>query len=129
MNGMIWVRLGAILAALSVAAGAFGAHGLRERLDARSLDLFETAARYQMYHAHALVAVGLLAASGRSGTASTVAGWTFLIGTLIFSGTIYALALSGPRWLGAITPIGGVLMIVGWVALALAASSSPAAKL
>jgi uncharacterized membrane protein YgdD (TMEM256/DUF423 family) len=124
MSGWIWIRIGAILGGLAVAAGAFGAHGLRDRLDARNLEIFETASRYQMYHALALVAVGLLAAPGdvRS-TSIQVAGWGFLIGTIVFSGSLYALALTDQRWLGAITPIGGVAFLVGWVALA--AASSP----
>jgi uncharacterized membrane protein YgdD (TMEM256/DUF423 family) len=118
MGGMNWLRLGAILGGLAVAGGAFAAHGLEDRLDERGLTLFETAARYQMYHALALVAVGLLAGSDRAGRALGVAGWSFSLGVLLFSGSRYALALSGVRWLGAITPIGGVLFLVGWAALA-----------
>jgi uncharacterized membrane protein YgdD (TMEM256/DUF423 family) len=123
MSGTNWIRAGAILGGLGVTFGAFGAHGLREYMDARSLEVFEIAVRYQMYHAPALIAVGLLAGPGRSGAALSVAGWSFLVGTLIFSGTLYALALTGIRWLGAITPIGGVALIVGWFALAVAAGS------
>ena len=124
MNGTTWVRIGAVLGGLGVIAGAFGAHGLREYMDERARDVFETAARYQMYHALALLAVGLLGMLGRGGTSLTIAGWSFLIGTLIFSGTLYGLSLSGIRWLGALTPIGGVALIVGWLALAVAAGSS-----
>ncbi len=124
MNGTTWVRIGAILGGLGVIAGAFGAHGLREYLDERMQAIFETAVRYQMYHALALLAVGLLAMMGRNGTSTTVAGWSFLVGTLIFSGTLYGLSLSEIRWLGAITPIGGVALIVGWFALAIAAGSA-----
>jgi uncharacterized membrane protein YgdD (TMEM256/DUF423 family) len=124
MSGATWIRIGAVFGGLAVAAGAFGAHGLRERLDARSLEIFETAAKYQMYHALALVAVGAFAMTGRVGAALTVAGWSFLVGILVFSGTLYGLSISGIRWLGMITPIGGVAMIVGWVALAIAAGSS-----
>ena len=123
MNGMNWIRAGAILGGLSVAAGAFGAHTLKTRIDADALDIFKTAALYQMIHALALVAVGLLVASGRGGTAATVAGWAFLAGIVLFSGSLYGLALSGPRWLGPITPIGGLAMIGGWIALAIASSS------
>jgi uncharacterized membrane protein YgdD (TMEM256/DUF423 family) len=118
MSGTTWLRLGAILGGLAVAAGAFAAHGLEGRLSERGLALFETAARYQMYHALAMVAVGLLAGSARPGRALGVAGWSFSLGILLFSGSLYALALSGVRWLGAITPIGGVLFLVGWAALA-----------
>lgn len=118
MTGTNWLRLGAILGGLAVAGGAFAAHGLEKQLDERGLDLFETAARYQMYHALALVAVGLLAGPDRGGRALGVAGWSFFLGILLFSGSLYALALSGVRWLGAITPIGGALFLVGWAALA-----------
>ncbi|WP_435011187.1 DUF423 domain-containing protein [Tundrisphaera lichenicola] len=121
MSGATWIRIGAILGGIAVTAGAFGAHGLKERIDARSLEVFETAAKYQMYHALALIAVGLLAMAGRTGAALSVAGWSFLLGTLIFSGTLYGLSISGIKWLGAITPIGGLAFIVGWIALAIAA--------
>jgi uncharacterized membrane protein YgdD (TMEM256/DUF423 family) len=113
------VAAGAINAALAIAAGAFGAHSLRTRLDARRLEIFETAARYQMYHALALVLCGILV--GRGLAAAGTAGWVLQAGVVIFSGTLYALALSDVRWLGAITPIGGVAMIVGWILLAVAA--------
>ncbi len=121
MSGWVWLRIGAISGALAVAAGAFGAHWLRERLDTRALEVFETAARYQMFHALALLAVGLVLIAARpAGVAPQVAGWGFLIGTLVFSGSLYALALSGMRWLGAITPIGGLAFIIGWLALVVA---------
>jgi uncharacterized membrane protein YgdD (TMEM256/DUF423 family) len=109
-----WIVLGAFLGAVSVAAGAFGAHGLAARLDARSLELWETASRYLMYGAFALIAVGFL---GRQGAVRGVAGagWCLLIGSLIFSGTVAVLALGGPRWLGAVTPIGGTLLIAGFL--------------
>ena len=123
MSGTIWLRIGAISGGLAVIAGAFGAHGLEGVLTSKAFDVFETAAKYQMYHAPALVAVGLLAMLGRPGRALTFAGWSFLLGTLIFSGTLYALAFTGIRWLGAITPIGGVFLILGWFALAMAAGS------
>jgi uncharacterized membrane protein YgdD (TMEM256/DUF423 family) len=118
MNGTNWLRLGAILSGLAVAGGAFAAHGLEDRLDSRGLALFETAARYQMYHALALLAVGLLAGAGRAHGALGVAGWSFALGIALFSGSLYALAVTGIKWLGAITPIGGVLFLVGWAALA-----------
>ena len=111
---------GAVSGGLAVAAGAFGAHALRARLEPRSLEIFEVAARYQMYHALALLAVGWLA-SRQPGPFPLAAGWLFLAGTAIFSGTLYALSLGGPRWLGAVTPIGGVALILGWAALAVSA--------
>jgi uncharacterized membrane protein YgdD (TMEM256/DUF423 family) len=111
-------RLGAISALLSVAAGAFGAHALRARLPAESLSVFETAARYQMYHALALLAVGW-AVSRWPGSLAKVAGWCFLVGTLLFSGSLYALALTRIRWLGAVTPLGGMAFMLGWLCLVL----------
>lgn len=119
-NGMTWIRIAAILGASGVAAGAFGAHGLRTRVDARMLEVFETAVRYQMFHVPALLTVGILLMMGRSGLALQLSGWSFLVGSVIFSGSLYALVLSDVRWLGAITPIGGVFLIAGWILLAVA---------
>jgi uncharacterized membrane protein YgdD (TMEM256/DUF423 family) len=111
--------VGALLGALGVAAGAFGAHGLRERVSTEALGWWETASRYQLIHALALLAVGLLAR--QRGQPLPAATQLFLWGTIVFSGTLYAMALGGPRWLGAVTPLGGASLIGGWVALALAA--------
>ena len=111
--------LGCVFGLVAVAAGAFGAHALRARLSAELLAVFETAARYQMYHALALLAVALLAARAPSAAASA-AGWLFAVGIVLFSGSLYALALTGIRVLGAVTPLGGVCFLAGWVALALA---------
>lgn len=117
----LFLTLGAISALLAVAAGAFGAHGLRGRLTPDLLDVFETAARYQTYHALALLAVGLLLQRAGAGAPLVGgAGWLFVAGTLLFSGSLYLLALSGVRWLGAITPLGGVAFLLGWAALAYA---------
>jgi uncharacterized membrane protein YgdD (TMEM256/DUF423 family) len=113
----LFLGIGAISAGLAVALGAFAAHGLRARLSAEALQTFETGARYHMYHALALLAVAW-AVTRWPGTAVTAAGWLFVAGTLIFSGSLYALSLSGVRWLGAITPLGGVCFILGWAALA-----------
>jgi uncharacterized membrane protein YgdD (TMEM256/DUF423 family) len=119
------LRTAALLGGLAVAAGAFGAHALKDRLPAPDLEIFETAVRYQMFHALALLACALLAARcGRARSAAVC----FILGTLIFSGTLYAIPLSGLRWLGAITPIGGTLLIVGWVVLAAARVEPPAAS-
>lgn len=101
-----------------MAAGAFGAHGLRARLSPDLLAVFETGARYQMYHALALLAVGW-AVTRWPGPWPVRAGWLFLVGTLLFSGSLYALALTGVRWLGAITPLGGVALLAGWTCLLL----------
>ncbi len=115
MPARFWLVSGAVLAAIAVAAGAFGAHGLRDRLSAADLATFETAARYQMYHALALVAVALL--DGR-GLNVRPAGWLFLAGVVLFSGSLYLLTLGNLRWMGAVTPLGGVAFIAGWLALA-----------
>ena len=108
---------GAVSALLAVAAGAFGAHGLRERLTPDLLAGYETAVRYHLFHALALF--GVAWAAGRWGAVLTTwAGWLFLAGTAVFSGSLYLLALTGARWLGAITPAGGVCFLAGWVCLA-----------
>ena len=116
----IWQRLfavGAALAALGIAAGAFGAHALKKRLDADLLTIFETGARYHLVGALGVMALALAAAHG---VRATTPGWLVAGGTTIFAGTLYALALTGARWWGAITPIGGTAMLVGfaWAAVA-----------
>jgi uncharacterized membrane protein YgdD (TMEM256/DUF423 family) len=116
MSRTFWM-LGCAFALLGVAAGAFGAHGLRARLSAEMLAVWETAARYQMYHALALLAVAL-AASRWPAAGWGAAGWLFTAGILVFSGSLYLLALTGVRWLGAITPLGGLCFLAGWAALA-----------
>lgn len=130
MKPHLWVACGAVLAALSVVTGAFGAHGLKPALAknaalsaeqiARRLETYETAARYHMYHAIAIVLTGLLASHAASRWLN-VAGACFVLGIVIFSGLCYALALGAPKVLGAIVPIGGVAFILGWLAMAVAA--------
>lgn len=119
MTARLAATLGAIVSGLAVAAGAFGAHALRSRLDQGDLAIFETAVRYQMYHGLALFAAAWLI-SHRANQAG-LAAWAFLAGVVIFSGSLYLLVLTGNRWLGAITPIGGVAFLIGWVLLAIAA--------
>ena len=114
----LFFALGSASALVAVAAGAFGAHGLRARLSPDLLAVFETAARYQMYHALALLAVGW-AVTRWPGPWPVRAGWLFAVGTLVFSGSLYALALSGMRWLGAVTPLGGLAFLAGWTCLLL----------
>lgn len=111
-----FLLLGAVYGLLGVACGAFGAHALRARLAPDLLAVYHTGVEYQFYHALALLAVGLLAQQ-RDALALTVAGWCFVLGVLLFSGSLYLLALSGTRWLGAITPLGGLLFLAGWGAL------------
>ena len=109
--------IGTALGLLGVAFGAFGAHALRARLSPEMLGVFETAVRYQMYHVFAVLVVAV--AIGNLGNARVLvaAGWLFVAGILVFSGSLYALALTGVRTLGAITPIGGLLFLLGWVVL------------
>ena len=119
----LFFALGALSALVAVAAGAFGAHALRNRLVPDMQGVFEIGARYHMYHALALLAAAW--AVGRwPGGPAVAAGWLFVAGTLIFSGSLYLLALTGQRWLGAITPLGGLAFILGWVALAWSALRS-----
>ncbi|MFB6263057.1 MAG: DUF423 domain-containing protein [Bradymonadaceae bacterium] len=110
---------GAVLGALAVAAGAFGAHGLESRLEPDALETWNTAARYQMYHALALLAAGTRGGEW-VGAALSTAGWAWIGGTVVFSGSLYLLVWTDTDWLGAITPIGGLALIVGWVAMAIA---------
>jgi uncharacterized membrane protein YgdD (TMEM256/DUF423 family) len=112
--------LGAASAFLAVAAGAFGAHALRSRLSADLLAVFETGVRYQMYHALALFGAAWLADRWPTGQPGW-AGVCFVVGTVLFSGSLYALALTGQRWFGAVTPLGGVAFLAGWLLLAWAA--------
>jgi uncharacterized membrane protein YgdD (TMEM256/DUF423 family) len=112
--------LGCLSALVAVGAGAFGAHALRDLVAPELLPTFETGARYQMYHALGLLAAGFAAARW-SGSPARLAGYLFLAGTLLFSGSLYLLVLTGLRWLGAITPLGGVAFILGWASLAYAA--------
>jgi uncharacterized membrane protein YgdD (TMEM256/DUF423 family) len=116
----LFFSLGSLSALIAVGAGAFGAHGLRSRITPDLLAVFETAARYQMYHALALLAVAW-AATRWPGPWPARAGWLFVAGTVLFSGSLYILALSGVRWLGAVTPLGGAAFLAGWACLLLAA--------
>ena len=135
MNSVIWVRVGAIVGALGVLLGSFGAHGLaptREALNAMApsqrepiehrLANFDTGVRYHMYHALAIVGVGLAAASRGRSRSFDAAGWLFLLGIAAFSGALYGLGVGGPKWLGMVAPIGGLALIFGWIALAVGAS-------
>jgi uncharacterized membrane protein YgdD (TMEM256/DUF423 family) len=117
----IFFSLGALSGALAVALGAFGAHGLKSRLSAARLENYETAARYQMYHALALLAAFFAARQWPSSVLPTLAGWLFIAGTLLFSGSLYLLALTDERRWGAVTPLGGLAFIAGWICLALSA--------
>ncbi len=125
---MNWAAAGAIAMALAIATGAFGAHGLEKRLDAAALGWWQTGAQYHVYHALGLFAVAWAQSVGAGGRALTVSGWAMVLGLLLFSGSLYVMALTGLRWLGAVTPIGGTAWIVGWIALAVATWGRPVAS-
>ena len=118
----LFAALGALNAFLAVAAGAFAAHGLRDRLEPRHLEVFEVGVRYHMYHALGLIAVAWLVS--RQAPLATAAGWSFVAGILVFSGSLYALALTGISRLGAITPLGGIAFLAGWALFAYAATKA-----
>lgn len=128
MEGMarVFLILGSIFAFLSVALGAFGAHGLRDRLSPSSLAIYQTGVQYQALHALALLICGALWYARPELTKLKPAGILFTAGIFIFSGSLYGLSISGIRWLGAITPIGGVCFLAGWVVVTIAAVSLPA---
>ena len=115
-----WFAVGAIAAAIGITFGAFGAHALKSRVTEDLLSIFEIGVRYQMYHALALLAVAW-ADERWPGSLLNASGWLFVHGILLFSGSLYLMTLTGARWLGAITPLGGLCFILGWIALAVAA--------
>lgn len=120
MERTLWIA-GAAMAGLSVAIGAFGAHALRARLEPARIATFETAVQYQMLHALALLAAAALMGRVQSQNLLLASGWLFAAGIFLFSGSLYALAITGMTWLGAITPLGGVAFIGGWLCLGIAA--------
>ncbi len=115
MKPFSWVTIGAVSGAIAVALGAFGAHALRNSLTPEQLSVWETAVHYQFLHALALVLFGL---SLQVKPRRCLGGWFFVAGSALFSGSLYGLTLGGPRWLGPITPLGGTLLILGWIAFA-----------
>jgi uncharacterized membrane protein YgdD (TMEM256/DUF423 family) len=125
--------VGAVSAGIAVVAGAFGAHALRTRVEPRLLEVFETGARYQMYHALALIAVAWLleripgspAPDSPARRPAMIAGWSFILGTVLFAGSLYLMTFTGIRAFGAVTPLGGVAFLIGWASLALAAMRAP----
>lgn len=118
----IFLAIAASLGGLSVILGAFASHALKEKLSDRALEIWETGTKYQMYHALALLLVTLLLSLLETeSTPLIAAGVAFVVGVVLFSGSLYALSLSGIRWLGAITPLGGVAFIIGWACLLVAA--------
>ncbi len=122
----LFIAIAAVLGGTAVAAGAFATHALREQLSDRLLTIFETSARYQMYHALALLLVALLRSQGLGAAGLlTTAGWAFVVGITIFSGSLYTLSLTGQNLLGAIAPLGGAALIAGWGCVAAAALLGP----
>lgn len=118
----IFIAIAAIFGGLSVGSGAFASHALKEKLTENALKIWETGSKYQMYHALALLLVALLLAKAETSQISLIySGIAFILGIFIFSGSLYALSLSGIKWLGAITPIGGVALLIGWGCLAISA--------
>ncbi|WP_139491860.1 DUF423 domain-containing protein [Brevibacillus dissolubilis] len=117
----LFIFLGSIMGFLSVALGAFGAHGLRDRVTEKLLMNWNTGAQYHMYHAIAMVLVGILAMKLANSAQLNWAGWSFFVGILLFSGSLYAMALTGITKLGAITPLGGLAFLIGWALVAIAA--------
>lgn len=113
----LFFAIGSTFAGIAVAAGAFGAHGLEGRIEPRMLEVFNTAAKYQMFHALALLAIAW-AVTRWPNARLEIGGWLLTAGTLVFSGSLYLMVLTDARWLGAVTPVGGVLMIAGWAVLA-----------
>lgn len=121
----VFLLIAALSGLLAVVLGAFAAHGLRGKLDINLLNAFQTGVQYQMYHALALLAVALLSLHFPQANLFSWSGWAFIAGMLLFSGSLYALALGGPRWLGPVTPLGGLAFILGWVILLVAAWRLP----
>ncbi|MDJ0900381.1 MAG: DUF423 domain-containing protein [Xenococcus sp. MO_188.B8] len=118
----IFLAIAGWLGALSVASGAFAAHALKDSLTVKALEIWETATQYQMYHALALILVALLLTRTEiASTSLNIAGWAFIIGIVLFSGSLYALSLTSIKWLGAITPLGGLAFIIGWICIAITA--------
>ena len=114
----VFFIIGALSAGIAVAAGAFGAHGLKGRLSSEMIAVFEVGVRYQMYHALALLAAAWVMSKWPSALI-TAGGWSFVGGTVLFSGSLYLLSVTGVKWLGAITPLGGLAFLAGWLCLAL----------
>ena len=119
----LFFAIGAFSACIAVIAGAFGSHALKQRLSPDMLAVFEVGVRYQMYHALALMGAGFACAKW-PGRLMNAGGWLFVAGTLFFSGSIYQLSLTGAKWVGIITPIGGGLLMLGWLCLAIGALRS-----
>ncbi len=115
-----FITIGALCAALAVGLGAFGAHGLKNTLSDTMLSVYQTGVEYHMYHALGLILIGLISWQLGENKLATISGWLMLTGIVLFSGSLYVLSISGIRWLGAITPLGGTAFIIAWLLLAVA---------
>ncbi len=115
-----FIVVAALSGGLSVGIGAFAAHGLKNRLSPEMIEIVKTGAQYQMYHAVALLVIAFLLINKPAVSGLKASGWAFILGTLMFSGSLYALAMDGPRWLGPVTPLGGLCFLIGWSLLAIA---------
>ncbi len=120
-HGALFFLIGTLAARIAVALGAFGAHALKAQLAPELLDIFETGVRYQIYHALAILVVAFTLARWETSVWLIASGWLFAAGIVLFSSSLYLLVLTGTRWLGAITPLGGIAFIVGWICLAIGA--------
>ena len=120
----LFISVAALAGMFAVMLGAFGAHALKNTLDDYAMGVFETAVQYHFYHAFALLAVGIIALSQADSVLLKTSGWLFIVGLVLFSGSLYTLSFSGARWLGAITPLGGLAFIAGWGCLAAASWKS-----
>jgi uncharacterized membrane protein YgdD (TMEM256/DUF423 family) len=120
----LFVIIGAVGGFLSVALGAFGAHGLNDKITKHFMEIYQTAVQYQMYHSLALLLVGILAIQWQDSASLRWSGYLMIAGIVLFSGSLYVLSLTGIRWLGAITPLGGIAFLVAWFLLAVAAYQS-----
>lgn len=120
----LFLLVASVLGALSVAGGAFGAHALKGQLTETALNSFETGVRYQMYHALALLGIAMLAKQNPEVSLFTTAGWCFIAGVVLFSGSLYGLSLAGIKAFGPVTPLGGVAFMAGWVCLAIASTKA-----
>ena len=125
MNGKNLIILASLAALLAVAFGAFGAHGLKDRLSEADMAIYRTAVDYHMWHALGLAMIGLLAERHPEAPGFRWAGWAMIVGLLLFSGSLYALSLSGLRWLGMITPLGGLSFMAGWALVAMTLLGMP----
>ena len=114
----LFITLASLSGMLAVVFGAFGAHALKGKLDDQALKVFETAVQYHFYHTFALLVVGVIALNQPQSVLLKSSGWLFVVGVLVFSGSLYLLSLTGVRWLGAITPLGGLALLAGWACLA-----------